>query len=318
MSVDRRTLLGTAAAVLAASPALAKAPLSGKQNAGYYRMKLGDYEITTIHDGFFSRPVDGFVKNAKAEDVQAAVDDARMPASQGIYVPYTTLVVNTGDKLVMFDAGNGDSGPPTAGQWMPNFKAAGFDPKDVDVIIFTHFHGDHINGYRLKDGTAVFPNAEVMVPAAEWAHWMDDAKMAAVAEGARGGFQNVRRVFGPIADKVKKFEPNVEIVPGIRSMAAYGHTPGHTVFEIKSGDARMMALGDTTNVPYLFARNPDWHVIFDADAMKASETRKKLFDQAAADDIPVHLYHAPFPAIGHMDKDDGGFDFRPMAWASSL
>jgi glyoxylase-like metal-dependent hydrolase (beta-lactamase superfamily II) len=317
MSLDRRTLLGTAAVALAASPALAKAPLSGKQNAGYYRMKLGAFEVTAVHDGFFARPVEGFVKNAKTEDVAQAVEDARMPA-QGIYVPYTTLVVNTGDKLVMFDAGNGDMGPPTAGHWMANFKAAGFDPKDVDVIIFTHFHGDHINGFRLKDGTAVFPNAEVMVPAAEWAHWMDDAKMNAAPEAARGAFQNVRRVFAPIADKVKKFDAGAEVVPGISAKAAYGHTPGHTVFEIKSGDARMMALADTTNVPYLFARNPDWHVIFDTDPVKAAETRKALFDAASADDVPVHLYHAPFPAIGHMDKDGGGFDFKPLAWASSL
>src|SRR5215210_1891314 len=103
--------------------------------------------------------------------------------------PYTTLALRTGDRLVLIDTGNGDSGAPTTGRWMASFKAAGFDPAQVNTIVISHFHGDHINGLRLKDGTAVFRKAEVMVPAAEWSFWMDDTRMNQAPEGMKGAFQ---------------------------------------------------------------------------------------------------------------------------------
>lgn len=319
MMIDRRHLIGTAAAAtaLAATPGLAKAPLSGKQSTGYYRFKHGDFEVTTINDGFFVRPLDGFVKNATSEEVQKAIDDARLPGN-GVFIPFTTVVINTGTKLVLIDCGNGDSGAPTSGHWMNNFKAAGFDPKDVDTVIISHFHGDHINGLRLKDGTAVFPNAEIMVPAAEWAFWMDDARMNAAPEAGRGGFMGARRVFGPMAKDVKQFEPGKEISSGINSIAAPGHTPGHNVFFVQSGDAKMMCLADTTNNPFLFARNPNWHAVFDMNGDQASETRKKLLDIASSEEAQVHLYHAPFPATGFIEKDGDGYDFRTAIWSSAL
>lgn len=320
MTFDRRQLLGTAAAaaaLTAAPPAIAKAPMSGKQAAGYFRFKLGDAEITTINDGFFVRPLAGFVKNAKEEDVKQAVEDARLPGN-GVFIPFTTVVINTGDKLTLIDCGNGDSGAPTSGHWMANFKAAGFDPKDVDTVVISHFHGDHINGLRLKDGTAVFPNAEVMVPAAEWAFWMDDAKMNAAPDAMKGGFQNVRRVFGPMAKDVKQFEAGKEIAKSIHSVAAPGHTPGHNVFFVQSGDAKLMCLADTTNNPHLFARNPDWQAVFDMNGEEASATRKKLLDMASSEEAQVHMYHAPFPATGFIDKDGSGYDFRAAVWSSAL
>jgi len=316
MDLTRRHILGGAAA-LAATPALAKAPFAGTQAAGFHRAKLGDIEVTTINDGFFVRPVAGFVKNAMDDDVKAAVDAARLPGN-GVFIPFTTVVVNTGSKLVLIDCGNGDSGAPTSGTWMANFKAAGFDPKDVDTVIISHFHGDHINGVRLKNGTAVFPNAEIMAPAAEWAFWMDDAKMNAAPEAMKGAFQNVRRVFGPVSKDVKQFDAGKEIVPGITAIAAPGHTPGHNVFMVASGNARMMCLADTTNNPHLFARNPDWQAVFDMNGDEASATRKKLLDMAAAEKARIHLYHAPFPATGFIEKAGSGYRFEPVIWSSAL
>lgn len=319
MTISRRNVLGAglAATSLAALPALAKAPLAGTQAPGFFRVKLGDHEVTTINDGFFVRPLAGFVKNAMDDDVKAAVDAARLPGN-GVFIPFTTVVINTGSKLILIDCGNGDSGAPTSGRWMANFKAAGFDPKDVDTVIISHFHGDHINGLRLKDGTGVFPNAEVMVPAGEWAFWMDDARMSAAPDAMKGAFQNVRRVFAPLAKDIRQFEAGKEITAGVTSVAAPGHTPGHNVFMVAAGNDKMLCLADTTNNPHLFARNPDWQAIFDMDGNKATETRKKLLDMAAAEKARIHLYHAPFPATGYIEKAGNGYRFEPAVWSSAL
>lgn len=318
MDLTRRHVMAATAATLASAalPANAKAPLGAKQAPGFFRFKLGEYDVTTINDGFFVRPVAGFVKNALDDEVQAAIEEARLPGN-GVFIPFTTLVVNTGAKLVLIDCGNGDSGAPTSGHWMNNFKAAGYDPKDVDTVIISHFHGDHINGLRMKDGSAVFPNAEVMVPAAEWAHWMDDTRMNNTPEAQRGGFMAARRVFGPMAKDVKQFDPGKEVVTGITSVAAPGHTPGHNVFMVASGNNKLMALADTTNNPHLFARNPDWQAVFDMDGNGAAATRKKLLDMAAAEEAQVHMYHAPFPATGFIEKDGNGYNFSPAVWSSA-
>lgn len=316
MLVSRRTLLA-AGAVAAPAAALAKAPLAGAQQPAAYRYKVGDVEVTAIHDGSFTRGLEGFVKNADLFDVQQAMEDAMLPNDK-ITISFTTLVVNTGSKLILIDTGNGDSGAPTSGTWMKNFRAAGFDPKDVDQVVISHFHGDHINGLRLKDGTAVFPNAEITVPAVEWAYWMDDAKMAAAPEGLKGNFANVKRVFGPMAKDVKPFDWGKEAAPGLIAVTAPGHTPGHTAFALQSGAGRMMVMSDTTNHPALFVRNPDWAAIFDMDGDMARQTRRKLLDMAASEKTQVAFYHAPFPATGYIAKDGDKFRLAPVQWSAQL
>lgn len=318
MPVSRRHLVQSAVA-LAALPAgaHAAAPLSAAQAPGFYRYKVGDLELTAIHDGFYLRPLEGLIANAPMEAVKEATAAAYMPADR-ITIPFTTTVINTGSKLVLIDTGNGDTTVGTSGKWMANFRAAGFTPEQVDTVIISHFHGDHINGVRLKDGTAVFPNAEIMVPAAEWAYWMDDAKMAAAPEGMKGGFANVRRVFGPVAKNVVQYSPDKEIITGVTTIAAPGHTPGHTAYAVTSGGGRVMLLSDTTNSPLVFARNPDWHGVFDMDGPMAQATRHRMLDIAASERMQVAFYHAPFPATGHIVRAGAGYDFVPLAWSSAV
>ena len=287
------------------------------QAPGFYRYKIGDITLTAINDGFGKRPLEGFVKNAELADVKKAMARAFLP-EDALNITFTTLAIQHGGKLTLIDTGNGDSGAPTSGTWMTNFKAAGFDPQDVSSVVFSHFHGDHINGFRLKDGSTVFPNAEVMVPAAEWAFWMDDAKMNAAPEAMKGAFAGVRRVFGPVAKDVKQFEPGKELLPGITPIAAPGHTPGHTVFAVASGNGRMMIMSDTTNHPALFVRNPDWSAVFDMDGPQAAATRRKLLDMVSADKMQVAFYHAPFPATGHIAKDGNGFELVPVQWTPAI
>jgi glyoxylase-like metal-dependent hydrolase (beta-lactamase superfamily II) len=319
---SRRTLMTSAAAALATTAvpgiasrtARAAAPATGQQAPGIYRYKIGTYEITAINDGTWYRALDDkFVKNAAFADVQKALADQFLPTDT-VPIPFTALMVNTGSKLILLDTGTGGQLAPTAGTMGANMAAAGIDPKAVDTIIISHFHPDHINGIKTKDGQKIFPNAEINVPAPEWAFWMDDSKMSAAPEGARGAFLNARRIFSDIAGDVKRFEPGQEVAPGITSIAAYGHTPGHTAFAIASTNQSMLYLADTTNNPWLFVRNPEWQAVFDADGNMAADTRKKLLDRAAADKMIVQGYHFPFPASGYIAKTAKGYDLVPVMW----
>lgn len=293
------------------------APQQSRQAPGFYRYKVGDIEVTAIQDGFARRPLEGFVRNAELAQVQQAMQDAFLP-SDALSITFTTLVLRQNGRVTVIDTGNGDSGAPTSGLWMSNFRAAGFDPAQVDAVVISHFHGDHINGMRLKDGTAVFPKAEVLVPAAEWDFWMDDVRMSQAPEAMKGGFQGVRRVFGPIAKDVKRYEAGKEIVPGLTSIATPGHTPGHTSFMLSSGAGKLIVMSDVTNHPALFVRNPDWSAIFDMDGEQARATRRKMLDMAVAEKAQVAFYHAPFPATGHIAKDGNGFRFVPVQWSSAI
>jgi glyoxylase-like metal-dependent hydrolase (beta-lactamase superfamily II) len=186
------------------------------------------------------------------------------------------------------------------------------------VIAISHFHPDHINGVKTKDDELVFANAEILVSAPEWAFWMDDAKMSAAPEGLKGNFLNVRRIFGNIARDVRRYEPGQEVAPGITSIAAYGHTPGHTAFAVASGNQSMLVLSDTTNHPWLFVKNPEWQGSFDMDGNMAVATRRKLLDRAAADRMLVQGYHFPFPASGHIGREGKAYNFVPVVWQPSL
>jgi glyoxylase-like metal-dependent hydrolase (beta-lactamase superfamily II) len=314
--LDRRALLAgsAAAAAFAAMPVRAAAPPVGRQHPGIYRHKIGSYELTALYDGTWFRKIDEkFVRNASAAEVEKALTDSFL--QPGIVpTPFTALLVNTGAKLILIDTGTGGQLGPTTGHMMGALAAAGVQPSQIDTILISHFHPDHINGIKDKDGRKVFANAEILVPAPEWAHWMDDARMNAAPEPARGGFLNVRRIFRDIAGEVTRFEPGKEVAPGIASIAAYGHTPGHTVYVVASGRQSMLMLGDTTNHPWLFARNPHWQGAFDTDGAMAVETRKRLLDRAAADRMLVQGYHFPFPASGHIAKTASGYEVVPVMW----
>ena len=323
MALTRRTLLGSALATAGALPALttpapATAPAAGQQAAGVYRYKIGNYELTALYDGTWFRKIDDkFVKNASGAEVEKALTDSFL--QPGI-VPtsFTPLVVNTGAKLVLIDTGTAGQFGQTTGQMARALAAAGIEPKAIDTIVISHFHPDHINGIKDKDGKKVFVNAEILVAAPEWIFWMDDANLGAAPEAARPSFLNARRIFSDLAGEVKRFEPGVEVAPGITSIPAFGHTPGHTVFAVASGNQSMLVLGDTTNHPWLFARNPEWQGIFDTDGNAAAATRKRLLDRAVADKMLVQGYHFPFPASGHIIKTAKGYDVVPVMWQPTL
>ena len=318
--VSRRNVLaGSAAAFSCASePASAAAPLAGKATSGIYRYRIGDYELTALYDGIWYRPIGkDFIRNAPFADVEHALDRAFMPHDK-LATPFTTLIVNTGKKLVLIDTGTGGQISPTAGLVVGNLAAAGIAPKDVDQIVISHFHPDHINGLKDKDNALIFANAEIMVPAPEWAFWMDDANLRAAPTGMKETFLNQRRIFADIAKRVTHYRPGREVAPGVVTLPAPGHTPGHTVFAIHSGTESLLVLSDTAQHPAVFARHPDWQAAFDVDGRQTIETRKRLFDRAAADRMLVTGYHFPFPACGHLVKTAGGYEHVPIEWQVTL
>jgi glyoxylase-like metal-dependent hydrolase (beta-lactamase superfamily II) len=317
-AISRRTVLGGAAAVSAATiagidfgaPAQAAQPLSGKASTGYFRRKIGEIEVTSIHDGIWLRDADpGFVRNADFAEVQKALAALNAPAGK-VPIPFTPLAVNTGSKLVLLDTGTGGRLAPTAGNYMDNFAASGLDTKAVGIIAISHFHPDHINGIRAKDESLVFPNAEIWVPAPEWAFWMNDDNMNKAPEAARGAFMNARRVFKDLGERIKQFEPGKEIVPGVNSVAAHGHTPGHTAFAVSSGGQTLLHIVDSANIA-VFVKNPGWHVVFDANPAQAEASRRKLLDMAVTDKLLVSGYHLPFPGTFYVTKNGDGFRLQP-------
>jgi len=319
--LTRRTLLArsaSAALVARAGPAAAAAPPAGRETPGIYRYRIGTFELTALYDGIWYRPItDKFIRNAPFHEVEGALADAFMSADK-LATPFTTLVVNTGNKLVLIDTGTGGQIASSAGVLRDNLVAAAIDPKAIDLIVISHFHPDHINGIKDKDNGLVFPNAEIAVPDAEWNFWMDDANLNAAPPELKLAFRNQRRIFVDIAKNVTRFEPGTDVAPGIATLAAPGHTPGHAVFAIHSGDKSLLVLGDTAQHPAVFARHPDWQAAFDIDGDAAVATRKKLFDRAAADRMLVTGYHFPFPACGHLVKTASGYEHVPVEWQPTL
>jgi len=326
-NLTRRSLLAGAAGIALAPsviPRLARAaaPVAGKQAPGFYRYKVGDYEITQLSDGARTFPMpDGFVQNVPKDQALAAAAAAYIPKGQ-VTIPFNPMVVNTGSKLILIDTGNGlgafEATKGAAGQMTANMQAAGISPDAIDIVLISHFHGDHIGGLRKTDGSLAFPKAEIKVPAVEWAFWMNDENQAKANGFNKAQFANVKKIMDGLGDKVTKYEWGKEVAPGMTSIATPGHTPGHTSYAIASGNARVLVQSDVTNIPSLFLRNPDWHVVFDNDGDLAQQTRHKFYDMAAADKATVIGYHFSFPAVGHVEKDGAGYRLIPAAWNPAI
>ena len=325
MELTRRHVL-TGAAGIAAAPLLpaisadAAAPMAEKQAPSFYRYKVGDTQVTVVSDGVNNFALgDTFVLNAKKDEVNAALEKAYMPKDK-ISIQFGPLVVNTGGKLVVVDTGTGPGGFASSkganGQFATNLAAAGIDPKSVDMVVISHFHGDHINGLLTADNAPAFPNAEVLVPSVEWKYFMDDGEMGKqTTERMKGVFANARRVLDAgLKKKVTPYEWGKEVAPGLLAVETAGHTPGHTSYVLSSGSGKVFIQSDVTNIPYLFAANPGWHAFFDQDPAMAEAARRKTYDMLVADKLQVQGFHYPFPGLGNVEKDGGGYRVIPAPW----
>jgi glyoxylase-like metal-dependent hydrolase (beta-lactamase superfamily II) len=233
------------------------------------------------------------------------------------------VVVNTGAKLVVIDTGNGPAmgAQPnsTFGHFFANLMAAGVDRNTVDTVLISHFHADHINGLLTTDGKPAFPNAEIMVPEAEWAFWMDDGNMSRAPKGRiEDLFKNTRRVFDALGRKVTRHGWDKEVAPGITALDTSGHSPGHTSYVVASGSSRVYVQSDVSIHPALFVRQVGWQAFFDQDAAKAVETRRKAYQMIESEKMPVQGYHFPFPGVAHLERAGEGYRLNPLPWNPTI
>jgi len=329
MNLTRRAALfgATATAVipaLATTSVRAAAPAAGKQAPGFYRYKIGDIEVTVVTDGVArGKLMQNFVTNVKEEEVKDALAAAHK--DREIFDnTFTPVVLNTGGKLVLIDTGTGEANfaasKGTAGQFTNNLTAAGLSAAAIDTVIISHYHGDHMNGLLKADNSLAFPNAEILVPAKEHNYWMDDGEMSRAPKGRiEGLFKNSRRVFsGDVLKRLRTYEWDKEVVPGVTAFGTPGHSPGHTSLLVSSGASKVYVQGDVTHVPYLFARNPGWHAFYDQDAAMAEATRRKVYDMLVADKMMVQGFHYPFPAHAYIEKAGNGYREVMVPWNAAI
>ena len=288
-----------------------------KNQLGFCRFKVGEFDAVALHEGTGGRPrPDGFVANAPDAEVGEAHAQIGLPRDK-VTVTFTVLLLDTGSQRILFDAGNGEAAASSrpAGRLVANLAAAGYAPADIDHVLISHFHGDHIAGLLAPDDTLAFPKAKVHVPRAEWAFWTSAEERSNAPERLHATFDATERIFGIVGDRRAAFDWGDEVLPGITAMRAEGHTPGHTGFDITSAGDRMMYVADITNNPLVYARNPDWQASWDVLPDVAVETRKRILGQAADERLRLFFYHAPFPSNGYvLRSSDGGYQFVPALW----
>ena len=315
-SISRRGLVISAATATAAfglkGPLAIVGDAHAQAKAGHLKYKVGDIEAISVHDGHTEFSFgEGFARNAKLEDVKAAVK-AVQGTDEKLRVPFAMTVIRNGGKVTLIDTGTGAQVSPAAGQYMANLAAAGIDPASVSTILISHFHGDHIFGLMAKDTNAqVFPNAQILVSETEYKWWTDPTRPDQVPERQKGLARRIQATF-PTWKNISQFQWGKEVVPGITAVEAVGHTIGHTAFLVASGGKQLMVQGDVSNVPFLFAKNPNWHFTFDDDGPKAEATRRAMYDRVIADKMMIAGYHWDFPNVGTIAKDGNGYAFTPV------
>jgi glyoxylase-like metal-dependent hydrolase (beta-lactamase superfamily II) len=288
----------------------------------YHHVRAGDVDIYTFVDG--KRPdvpipdSPALILNRTHEQIDKYLTEAGYKPRVLTHV-FNPVVVRTAGKVVVFDTGFGPAAAnaPNSpiGHLCKNMEAAGIKREDVDYLVISHSHGDHINGV-LTDGKPTWPNAQVMVPEGEWNFWMNDEEMAKAPPGRITEiFHNFRKQFGPIKDKVKIFKAGEEILPNITVYDAPGHCVGHVAFMVNKGADRVFLQHDVSNVPYIFVRDPDIETFWDQDSKQAVKSRRKAYDMVSAEKIPVQGFHFPFPSFGYIEKDGSGYRYVPTLQA---
>ena len=312
-SIDR--LCGAVAALavtlLFSASAGAGAPQQKTQAPGYYRLMLGEYEVTALSDGTFSMDGGKLLTNVAPKELDAGL--ARSFLKNPVETSVNGFLINTGSKLVLVDTGAGALFGPTLGKLLSNLKASGYRPEQVDEIYITHMHGDHAGGLSV-DGKVVFPNATVRAAQQEADFWLSKAHMDAAPPDRKDGYEAAMNMLNPYvsAGKFKPFNGDTELVPGIRAVASHGHTAGHTLYVVESKGQKLVLWGDLMHVAAVQFPNPAVTIRFDTDSVRAAAQRKKVFADAAEQGSWVGGAHLSFPGIGHLRPADSGYDFVPV------
>src|SRR5271156_3696346 len=315
LMLNRRMLLRAASAVGAAAlapttPALARAPQTGERaQPSFYRFKLGDIEITVVSDGTLAFPAETLWGD-RAEDARGLLASTFQPSSP-VGLQINTILVNTGDKLVLIDAGCGvDKFQKTTGGLIGNLAAAGYAPGDIDTILFTHAHFDHLWGISdHENASLLFPSAEFVASETEVAFWSDPGLANKLPpEQQPQVTQTNLKLASP---RLRQIKAGAEVAPGVTTLDTAGHTPGHMSVHLSSGSEELLLTADVVVNSTVSFQQPEWPFGFDQDVPLAAKARIAFLDRAAPDKTLVGGYHFPFPGFGHVVREGSGYRWMP-------
>jgi glyoxylase-like metal-dependent hydrolase (beta-lactamase superfamily II) len=310
--IARATALLATMTLLAASgnPAMAAAPMAKVSAPGYFRMMLGNFEVTALSDGTVDLPVDQLLMESPAKTKQAL-------AAQFLSAPLETSVnaylINTGSALVLVDTGAAGLFGPTLGKLLANLKASGYEPAQIDEVYLTHLHPDHVGGL-VANGVPAFPNAKVRADRLDAEFWLSEANLAKAPEASKGFFQGAMGSLNPYvaAGKFVPFAGDTDLLPGIKSSSSYGHTAGHTNYVIESQGKKLVLVGDLIHVAAVQFGHPAVTIVFDGAPKAAAAARAKAFTQAAKEGTLVGASHLQFPGLGHLRSTGKSYQWLPV------
>jgi len=290
-------------------------------DAGSFRFDVGEFRCVSTSDGALNYPPENLFANVPPERVEEALRQRNLPTAQ-VTTPYTCLYIDTGEHSVLVDTGAGDLGAHAAdvfpgldhstsvtGLLPENLRAAGIELQEIDTVIITHAHPDHVGGTLNETGELVFSNAHYFISKEEWDFWTSDA---ATTKAPAVMVNTARQNLEPLKDRLTFIEDSSEIVPGVRAIATFGHTPGHIALSVASDGEQLLHVSDAVLYP-LHLEHPKWTPVFDMLPEQASASKRRIFDLAAEEDALVFAHHfPPFPSLGHVRKGEQGWRWQPI------
>jgi glyoxylase-like metal-dependent hydrolase (beta-lactamase superfamily II) len=318
MNVTRRLLLVASCLCTACfmpAPSFAAAPMVKKQAPAFYRLMLGDFEVTVLSDGSNMLPATKLL-HGDLTQIEGALKRGFL--GDVVETSHNSFLVNTGSKLVLIDAGAGSLLGPSAGQLLSNLRAAGYQPEQIDEIYLTHLHADHVGGLMTGD-QRTFPNAMVRVNKRDTDYWLSEANMQAAPADAKRFFQAATVSLTPYmrAGKLVVFEDDTDLVPGVRAQAAYGHTPGHTMYLVESKNQKLLLWGDIVHVAAVQFEHPSVTIGYDVDAAEAEREHLLQFVEAAQNGYLIGGAHISFPGLGHVRRDgERTYTYVPLNYSA--
>ncbi|MFY0611852.1 MAG: MBL fold metallo-hydrolase [Hyphomicrobiaceae bacterium] len=319
--ISRRNLLagaaGTAAAgaILTATqlPTNAKSPKVGVQVSQAYRRKLGAYEVTVLSDGFVDLP-HAIWSNISAEHADSHLTDSFVPTGK-IRNGVNAYLINTGDKLILIDSGARDLFGPNLGQFPNNLSGVGVKPSDIDQILITHAHPDHVGGLFTARGKVTIPKGQVFIDETDLDFWTSESHQSKAIDMAKPWFDTARAWKTAYDGRISTFKGETDLGNGISAFPLPGHTPGQSGFRIESQGQVLLILGDAVISAAIQFANPDAAAIWETDAEDSKKSRRRIFDIAARDRTLVSATHLPFPSFGYVDRrEDNTYAWVPEEW----